>query len=282
MNLFDIINRKSPQVHSSDGYAIPFQKQEFSARMLKDYLFQNEGAVTPNLEQIEKQVEWIHKDILKEKSSKILDICCGPGMYSNMLAKLGHRSKGIDFSPAYIEYARITKIELMLDCEFILSDVRNIDYGRDFDLAIFLNGEFNTKSRENISGIMKNLNASLKDNGLLLLELIAFERIENFGNQAPDWKTFIEGVFSAKPYICLNDYEWLEADNRSISRNFIISSDNALVEVYSTIYQAYTTREYDELFSRNGFTIAARYNNLQYNNTRSGLPLYGILLKKTG
>ncbi len=280
MNLFDIVNRKLPSDYASEAYTIPYQKADYSARMLKERLFQSNESGNRNIDLIQKHVDWIQKDILKDKISKILDLCCGPGLYSNMLAKFGHRCKGIDFSPACIEYARITKIELMLDCEYIFGDIRNLDYGRDFDFAILLGGELNTKSKESASRILKNLNASLKEGAYLLLELFNFERIEQLGHLSPDWKSYTEGIFASKPYLVLNDYEWIEDKNQSIVRNFVVQTDNALVEQFTTAYQAYTVREYEELFIKSGFSIVNRYSALANENDKSMFNLFGLLLKK--
>jgi 2-polyprenyl-3-methyl-5-hydroxy-6-metoxy-1,4-benzoquinol methylase len=280
MNLFDIVNRKSPSAQGVEYKGIPYQNTEFSSRLLKEYLFQTPDSTAPDLDILEKHVGWIHQEVLKGRISKILDLCCGPGMYSTLLAKKGHRCKGIDFSPAYIEYAHITKIELLLDCEYSLADIVNIDYGREFDFALFLNGEMNLKSYDELSKIMKNLNASLKEGGFALIELIPFEKIEHFGHNKPTWKSQHEGVFSEKPHLLLNDFEWVEDKNHAIARTYIVMSDTSQVAEYSTSYYAYSVRDYEDLFSRNGFTIANKYTQYTHNQSRSGMPLFGILIKK--
>ena len=41
-----------------------------------------------------------------ERGARVLDLGCGPGLYTTRLAKLGHTCVGIDFSPASIAYAK--------------------------------------------------------------------------------------------------------------------------------------------------------------------------------
>ena len=281
MNITDIINRKTPSFSVSAENALPWHREDFSKRMLQEHLSQEHDMASRKLELIKKQVDWLHSTILKEKKSKILDLCCGPGLYTNMLAKFGHRCKGIDFSPSAIEYARITKIELMLDCEYILSDIRHVDYGKDFDLAMFLFGDFNTKTKKEASIILKNINSSLKEGGLAVLELFSYDTIEALGSNKPTWASEHESSFSTKPHIVLKDYEWVHNDSYSVCRYHIIHSENNQVEVFTERLQAYTFNEYEELLLKNGFTIVSKLPSLGNEKDSTGLNLFGLLVKKT-
>ena len=281
MTIRDIIDRKSPSLSVQENNAIPWDRTDFSERILKEHLSQEHDRASRKIELIKTHVDWIHAQILKGHYSKILDLCCGPGLYTNMLAKLGHHCKGIDFSPSAIEYAHITKLELMLDCEYILSDIRHIDYGREFDLAMMLFGDFNTKTKAEISSILKSANAALKEGGMLLLELFNFDIIEELGKRLPHWSSKMEGSFSSKPHLILKDYEWVRGDNFAVSRYFILHTENQKVEMYTEKLQAYSLREYDELFEKNGFSIMTKYPSIGNERDSTGLNLFGLLLKKT-
>ncbi len=281
MNISDIINRKSPAQSVSESNSLPWHRKDFSERILKEHLSQEHDMASRNLELIKKQVDWIHTVVLKEKTSKILDLCCGPGLYANMMSKYGHRCRGIDFSPSAIEYAHITKIELMLDCEYLLSDIRHVDYGKDFDLAMLLYGEFNTKTKDEASGILKNINSSLKEGGLALLELFSYDIIEELGAFQPTWSSEIDSSFSAKPHIILKDYEWVHNDAYSVCRYHIIHSENQQVEVFTERLQAYTYGQYEELMAKNGFSIVSKLPALANEKDSTGLNLFGLLVKKT-
>ena len=281
MKIADIIARKSPSQSVSSSNALPWHQKEFSHRMLQEHLSQEHDMASRNLELIKKQVDWINNVVLKEKVSKVLDLCCGPGLYTNMLAKYGHRCKGIDFSPAAIEYAHITKIELMLDCEYSLSDIRYVDYGKDFDLTMLLFGEFNTKTKLEASGILKNANLALKEGGLLLLELIAYDTVEELGSYQPTWLSEEESSFSSKPHIILKDYEWVRNESYSVCRYNIIHSENQQVDIYTERLQAYSYGEYEELLAKNGFSVVSKLPALANEKDSTGLNLFGLLVKKT-
>ena len=71
---------------------------------------------------------------------RILDVGCGAGFFSVLLAKEGHRVTGVDLTPDMIENAKILAEEENADCEFIVMDAENVDFpDGTFDVVISRN-----------------------------------------------------------------------------------------------------------------------------------------------
>ncbi len=104
-HLLDVINRKLPPTPWEEGDCIPWSDPAFSERMLKEHLRQDHDAASRRTEKIDEQVAWIHGDLLAGQPTKVLDLTCGPGLYTSRLARLGHECVGIDYAPAAIRYA---------------------------------------------------------------------------------------------------------------------------------------------------------------------------------
>ncbi|MDP6349996.1 MAG: hypothetical protein QF719_07940 [Chloroflexota bacterium] len=51
---------------------------------------------------IDRHVAWVHDTVLRGEPSRVLELACGPGLYLQRLAVLGHECVGIDFAPAAI------------------------------------------------------------------------------------------------------------------------------------------------------------------------------------
>ena len=143
MQLQYLIRRTNPPAQWSEGDNIPWDDPAFSRRMLKEHLSQDHDAASRRSDKIDKQVQWIHREFLSSRSARILDLACGPGLYTNRLAKLGHECVGIDYSPASIAYATEHAKQNGLACTYCQQDIREADYGHGCDLAMLIYGELN-------------------------------------------------------------------------------------------------------------------------------------------
>ena len=71
---------------------------------------------------------------------RILDVGCGAGFFSILLAKAGHQVTGIDLTPDMIKNARLLAQEEGADCEFTVMDAENPDFpDGTFDVVISRN-----------------------------------------------------------------------------------------------------------------------------------------------
>ena len=73
-----------------EGENIPWNDPAFSKRMLDQHLSQEHDRASRPYDVIDRHIEWIHGALLKGESARILDLCCGPGLYTSRLAARGH------------------------------------------------------------------------------------------------------------------------------------------------------------------------------------------------
>jgi len=236
-----------------EGDNIPWYEPEFSKRMLDEHLSQRHDAASRRFEIIDLHVEWIHSKLLKNQPAKILDICCGPGLYSQRLAGLGHRCTGIDYSPASIEYAKKVSKENEQKCHYILEDIRNVDFGTDFDLIMMIYGEFNVFEPEQAKRLLSKAYQSLGRNGLLLLEVHTFDAVKKIGLQNSTWKCVNRGLFSQKPHLLLEQGFWDSETNTATKRFYVIDAADFSVRRCAVTYQAYSSELYIQQVCSVGF-----------------------------
>jgi SAM-dependent methyltransferase len=187
MKLIDIIRRQTVPKPWAEGEKIPWNAPDFSRRMLDEHLSQEHDAASRRFEIVDKHVKWIHNQVLKGNPTQILDLGCGPGLYTNRLARLGHRCVGIDFSPASIAYAREQAEEAGLECTYIQQDIRTADYGDGYGLVMSIFGEFNVFRPGEARGILEKAYRALVPNGFLLFEPHTFEAVVKIGKQPASW-----------------------------------------------------------------------------------------------
>ncbi len=221
IRLLDIIQRQPVSEPWSEGEKIPWNEPDFSRRMLKEHLSQEHDAASRRFEVIDQHVKWIHDHILSGRFSRILDLGCGPGLYTSRLSCLGHECVGIDYSPASIAYARQQAEAEHLKCMYVEEDIRFAEYGTDNDLVMLIFGEFNVFTPSDGKLILEKANRALRENGLLLLEPHTFSAIRKMGGRNC-WYTMREGLFSDHPHACLEESFWNEEKRTAAERYFII------------------------------------------------------------
>lgn len=83
-----------------------------------------------------KEVDFLIKEMNLNGSERILDLGCGYGRHSLEFARRGYNVVGVDITKDYIDDARNEAKKEGLDCEFILSDIRDVNFNNEFDVVI--------------------------------------------------------------------------------------------------------------------------------------------------
>ena len=88
----------------------------------------------------ERWMREIHVQLPEGKKLRILDVGCGAGFFSILLAKEGHQVTGIDLTPDMIKNARLLAEEEKVSCEFQVMDAENPEFPDEtFDVVISRN-----------------------------------------------------------------------------------------------------------------------------------------------
>jgi SAM-dependent methyltransferase len=249
MNLSDLINRQTPPIPWAEGEKIPWNDPAFSARMLHEHLSQEHNAASRRLAIIDEHVSWIHSEILRRRPVKVVDLCCGPGLYTGRLAELGHQCLGIDYAPASIAYARQKAEEGQLDCRYIEADVRDASFASGNGLVMMVHGELNVFRAEETRTILNKARDSLVEGGRIVLEVHALEAVIRIGEQTPKWSSAEHGLFSDRPHILLKEAYWDESLRTATERTYIIDSESGRVRRHAASIQAYDDNAYRQLLA---------------------------------
>jgi SAM-dependent methyltransferase len=254
MSLLDLFKDSDAEDSPWRGeYKIPWHEPGFSRRMLQEHLSQDHDKASRRQELIDQHVKWLQQAILKERTSRILDLGCGPGFYCERLAALGHKCRGIDISPAAIEYAHDNS-KAGTSCEYVLGNMLTVEYGKGYDVAMFIYGEFNVFPRPEAAEILKKMWASLCPGGRLLIETHSYRVVKCIGQSANFWYLESSGLFSERPHLCLVSNHWLESEQVSQTDFFVIDAETGAVSKYKNSLQAYTTESYTDMLQAAGFS----------------------------
>lgn len=254
MTLQDLVKRPQPALPWAEGDNIPWNDPGFSERMLREHLDQDHDLASRRRDKIAAHVDWIHRCVLHEQPARILDLTCGPGLYTSRLAKLGHECVGVDFSPAAIAYATEVATRECLACTYVEADVRSGVEGADFALVMMLWGQFNVFRPADARALLGQAHRRLSAGGQLLLEPQSYEHVKGSGDSPAAWYTAAAGLFSDRPHLVLQESFWDAATLASTMRFFVIDAETGATTRHALSNQAYDRRQLREMVAEAGFT----------------------------
>ena len=280
MKLLDLVSRSALPEPWSEGDNIPWHDPGFSQRMLQEHLSQDHDAASRRFEKIDQHVAWIDGRLLSGKPTRVLDLGCGPGLYTSRLARLGHRCLGIDYSPASIAYAVEQAKEESLACTYLRQDIRRAEYGTGFGLVMLIFGELNVFRPADARTILRKAHRALVSDGLLLLEPHTFAAVRRIGERPSSWYAARTGLFSAQPHLCLEEHFWDASHSAATTRFFIVDAATGEVTRHAQSFQAYTDAEYRTTLNEGGFDDLAFFPSLTGMEDESQADLMAIVARK--
>lgn len=231
-----------------------------SKSMLEAHLNQtHDGASRKNAE-IEKTVCNLITSRFLKTGDRVLDLGCGPGLYSSRLCFEGMKVTGIDLSRRSIDYARAQADRDGHDIDYICADFFNIDYEGIFDAVLQVYGEICTFSDDKRDMLLSLVRRSLKDDGIFIFDVSTRElrMREGLKNR---WY-FSEGGFwrPGRHFVLEEGFDYPEND--TWLNQYIIADEDGTVKVYRLWLHDYSLEIISRILEKNGFKVEQAWNSL--------------------
>jgi SAM-dependent methyltransferase len=107
-------------------------------QLLAAHLDPGTDAASRRPETIAREVGWLADELQLAPGARLLDLGCGPGLYSEAFAERGLIVTGVDSSPHAIAHARRHAAEAGLDIRYVEADYRFLDEQEAYDAAILV------------------------------------------------------------------------------------------------------------------------------------------------
>ena len=149
-----------------------------ASQMLALHLDPEEILASRRHAEIERTVTWVVERFGIGEGSRILDLGCGPGLYSNRLARTGARVTGVDFSENSLAYAESTSAP---SAEFVYGDYLNLDLSQTYDVALLIYDDFCALSPTQRRTLLDSIRGWLTEDGHLAFDVFSlayFDRLD--------------------------------------------------------------------------------------------------------
>jgi ubiquinone/menaquinone biosynthesis C-methylase UbiE len=204
-------------------------------------------------DQTKKDVDFLIQELKLATGSKVLDLFCGTGRHSIEFTKRGIDAVGIEYNPDYLAAAQERASQASVHPKFIQGDVRDTDFGSEYDAAIVMWMSFGYFSDPEERLVLEKVFEALKPGGRFLMELLNRDFIiRNFSER--DEKV-IEGI----KVIEERSFDVLTSRvNGTITRH---EKDGPVVK--RTSWRLYSTHELRNMLEEIGFSFVAGYGSLE-------------------
>lgn len=199
------------------------------------------------------EVEGIIKILGIEPGAEIMDLCCGFGRHSIVLASKGFNVTGLDLSESVLQQARRKADMLKIKLELIKQDMRDIQHFNKFDAVINLYtafGFFDSESEDLL--VLQGVSRALKPGGQFLIDTINRDYVVhtkhyqswNIDNGSVILEERVFDFFTSR----------LEIIHQLIDR------DGSKRKLESS-FRLYTLTEMLDMFNKTGLTLTKVYGN---------------------
>ncbi|OII67301.1 MULTISPECIES: class I SAM-dependent methyltransferase [unclassified Streptomyces] len=108
--------------------------------------------------------------------SRVLDLCCGPGVFTVPLALRGHRVTGVDLSPAMLDRARKRTADAGAEAAYVQADARAYEEPGGFDVVLNMFTSFGYfEDPADNARVLRTMYTCLAPGGTLVLDLAGKE-----------------------------------------------------------------------------------------------------------
>ncbi len=246
-----IVDAARPPRPWLDGDQLPWSDPAFSRRMLEVHLDPATHMASRSPDVIRAHVAWLLGQLRAatggEGPFRVLDVGCGPGLYSHELAARGHPGCGFDFAPAPLAWAREHAEANGLPATFLEADLTDLpaDFaarcGAPFDAVTFWFGEFHAFTPAQARGFLPRLAALLRPGGLFVLEYQPWDLFVK--EDAATWSAVDRSPFGDRPHLWLEEFAWDEQARAEIHVHWIVDAETGAVRRFAQCNQAWADDE---------------------------------------
>ncbi|MDT0346894.1 class I SAM-dependent methyltransferase [Streptomyces litchfieldiae] len=178
-------------------------------------------------------------------SARVLDLCCGPGLFLVPLARRGHAVTGVDLSPLMLDRARGACAADGVTARLVRADMlTHVEPGSyDVVLNVFTSFGYFPAHEDNVR-VLRNAHDSLVPGGTLLVDVLGKEVLAGWIGRPQVVE--LDGAYVVQRDTVLDDWRRLRTD-------WTLVRDGTAREASITCW-LYSGAELSDLFREAGFT----------------------------
>jgi len=235
-----------------------------SKQMLEYHLAETHDIASRRPQVIDRIVAWITETLNLSGGMGLLDLGCGPGLYTSRFARQGLQVTGVDYSENSIDYARGHDSH----STYLRQDYTSLDLPENqFDVVMMIYGDFCVLSDNDRDNLLGKIKRWLKPDSAFVFD-VTTPQVHAYLGKHLRWSVAPDGGFwKPEPYLVL-EQGFVYPDDITLEQ-FIVIEDDGTQTVYRNWYQDYTPETVSRMLQDNG------YNQIEIYGDLTGTPYTG-------
>lgn len=213
-----------------------------SEKMLSYHLDGNVAMASRTSEFIDRSLTWLTSYAKIGPGTAVLDLGCGPGLYSNPLAALGAHVVGVDFSERSLRHARSTAPNKDSSPTYLEGNYLDVDIPGSFDLILLAMCDYCALSATQRHMLLDRVRSLLRSGGRFVFDVYTLASMRGRQETVTYEPQLMDGFWSADPYhgfvrtfryererVTLDKYEIVEAHRSRTIYNWLQYFDSASI-----------------------------------------------------
>lgn len=208
----------------------------------------------------------------------VLDLGCGPGLYTSRLARRGLQVTGVDFSANSLAYARRKAQEEGLDIEYVQRNYLELDFRECFDVAMLIYYDLAVLPDRDRDELLQRTYRALKPGGAFVFDVLTahWPRPAD-GHQ--QWGLSLGGFWKPGPYLELAQWHHYPEAAAYLQQELILEQDGT-VSLYRIWDRAYTPESVTAMLEAQGFRVESLWADLTGTPLEPESPELGVVARK--
>ncbi len=260
-----ITTAQKPELYSQ-GTAVMWVDEYISTQLLETHLSQDIDLASRKETTISSTIEWILSKVPGDNLN-ILDLGCGPGIYTEKLAEKGHKVTGIDFSANSIRYAKESADRKKLNISYLQQNYLELEEEDKYDLVMIIFTDFGVLSPAQREILLVNIYRALKPGGKFIFDVLN----ENYPvneSGSKGWEVSKKGFWRNRPYLALTESFYYEEQKVALSQHIVID-ENGEMDVYRFWIHTFSHDDLERILTLQNF-----YNTECYDHVLPGCDMY--------
>ena len=252
MNIIDIISTiDKPEIYET-GSAFMWTDEHISKQLLDIHLNSEIDLASRKKTTIDETARWV-LDTQKEKGQlNILDLGCGPGLYSELFAEKGHTVTGVDISKNSIAYAKKSAKAKNLNITYLNESYLDINLeSNKYDLVVLIFTDFGVLTPPDRDKLLKMIFNGIKEGGIFIFDVLKDNALEN-KTLPKTWEISNSGFWKSTPYIALSESFLYPKEKVILFQHNIIDTEEN-IETYRFWTHFFSQNDISKILDAHGF-----------------------------